>query len=91
MTTRERIEAALRQRLRPRHLVIDDDSARHAGHAGASGGGGHFDLLIVSELFEGLTLIEQHRLVHEALADLIGREIHALALKTIPPSGWTGP
>jgi BolA protein len=86
--TRERIEAILTQRFRPRHLEIVDESAGHAGHAGAASGGGHYRVLVVSEAFEGLPLVEQHRLVHAALGDLIGREIHALALRTIPPSRW---
>jgi BolA protein len=85
---RERIEAILKQRLRPAHLEVRDDSARHAGHAGAAAGGGHFEVLVVSEAFEGLSALEQHRLVYEALEGLLGREVHALALRTIPPSRW---
>jgi BolA protein len=88
--TLRRIERMLRDRFRPLHLELRDDSPRHAGHAGAASGGGHFDLLIVAAAFEGLSVLEQHRLVNEALRDLIGREIHALGLKTIPPSRWTG-
>ena len=84
-----RIEAILKERFRPVHLSIRDDSAQHAGHAGAAGGGGHYEVLIVSLAFEGLPLLEQHRLVNEALGSLLGREIHALALKTIPPSRWS--
>jgi BolA family transcriptional regulator, general stress-responsive regulator len=88
--TGDRIETILRERLQPRHLEVRDDSARHAGHAGAASGGGHFDVLIVSEAFEGLSILQQHRLVNEALGDLLGSEIHALALRTVPASSWTG-
>jgi BolA protein len=83
---RERIEAILRGRFQPARLEIRDDSAAHAGHAGAASGGGHYDVLIVSAEFEGKSLLDRHRLVHDALRDLIGREIHALALKTRAPS-----
>lgn len=81
-----RIEAILRGRFRPARLEIRDDSAAHAGHAGAASGGGHYDILIVAAEFEGKSLLDRHRLVHEALRDLIGREIHAIALKTRAPS-----
>lgn len=86
---RERIEAILNQHFRPVRLEIVDDGARHAGHAGAAAGGGHYRVLIVSEVFEGLSLLEQHRLVYEVLRDLIGGEVHALGLRTIPPSRFT--
>jgi BolA protein len=88
MSTPERIESILRDRFRPIHLELIDDSSRHAGHSGATSGGGHYAVLIVSDAFEGQTLIEQHRMVNDALRDLIGGEIHALSLKTIPPSRW---
>ena len=84
----ESIEAMLKASLRPVHLEVRDDSARHAGHAGAASGGGHYAVTVVSAAFEGKTLLEQHRMVHEALRDLLKREIHALALKTIPVSEW---
>ena len=83
---RARIEAILLDRFHPKRLEIRDDSAKHAGHAGAAAGGGHFDILIVSAEFEGKSLLDRHRLVNEALRDLIGREIHALGLKTLAPS-----
>ncbi len=83
---RARIEAILKRRFLPARLEIRDDSARHAGHPGAAGGGGHFDILIVSAEFEGKPLLDRHRLVHEALKELIGREIHALGLRTAAPS-----
>ncbi len=87
--TRQRIERILRERFRPLHLELRDDSPGHAGHAGAASGGGHYEVVIVAAAFEGRTALEQHRLVNEALRDLIGREIHALGLKTVPPSRWT--
>ena len=83
---REQIEAILRGRFQPVHLEIHDDSARHAGHAGAASGGGHFEVLIVSAEFEGKPLLDRHRMVNEALRDMMGREIHALGLKTLTPS-----
>ena len=86
--TRDRLELILRERFRPAHLEIRDDSARHAGHAGAASGGGHFEVVIVSAAFEGRTLIDRHRMVNEALRDLIGGAIHALTLKTVAPSEW---
>ena len=82
---RERIEAILRRRFQPVRLEIRDTSDRHAGHAGATGGGGHFEVVIASSLFEGLPLLERHRMVNDALRDLIGREIHALGLRTLAP------
>ena len=81
-----RIEAILRERFRPTRFELVDDSARHTGHAGATSGGGHYRVRIVSEAFEGQTRLEQHRMVNEALADLFGPTIHALALETRAPS-----
>lgn len=85
-----RIESALRDRLRPVHFELHDESAQHVGHVGARSGGGHFRIVIVSECFEGKSRIEQHRLVHDALRGLFGPVIHALALNTCAPSAWTG-
>jgi len=90
MSTRDRIEAILTERFIPVHLEIVDDSARHAGHAGAASGGGHFQVTIVAAAFEGLSILDQHRAVNAALGELIGREIHALGLKTAAPSAWRG-
>ena len=84
-TVRERIEAILRERFAPLRLEIRDDSARHAGHAGAAAGGGHFEVTIVSATFEGKPLLDRHRMVNDALRDMIGREIHALGLRTLAP------
>lgn len=83
-----RVQDILRRRFAPLHLEVRNESARHAGHPGAASGGGHYEVVVVSAAFEGKTLLEQHRMVNEALGDLFGREIHALALKTIPASRW---
>ena len=85
MTTGERIEARLRESLSPTHLEIVDDSAKHAGHAGAAAGGGHFSCVIVADAFRGLSPVERHRKVYAALADLMKQEVHALALETVTP------
>ena len=71
--------------LGPVELSIEDDSARHAGHVGAASGGGHYNLCLVSARFEGKSRIERHRLVYDALADLMQREIHALAMVLLAP------
>ncbi len=86
--TRARLETLLRDRFRPAHLEIRDDSVRHAGHAGATSGGGHFEVVIVAAAFEGRELLERHRMVHEALGDLVGGSVHALGLRTVAPSEW---
>jgi BolA protein len=80
----ERIRAVLQERLQPLRLEIRDDSAAHAGHAGA-GGMGHFQVRVVSQAFSGKSLVERHRMVHDALAALLRTDIHALALVTKSP------
>jgi BolA protein len=79
------IEERLRAALAPEDLQILDDSAAHAGHAGARSGGGHFNVVIVSSSFAGKTLLDRHRMVHAALEDLMSREIHALSIKALTP------
>lgn len=86
--TADRILSILGERLDPLHLELVDDSAKHAGHPGATSGGGHYRVLVVSARFEGCSRLEQHRLVNEALEDLIGNEIHALGIETLTPSRW---
>jgi BolA protein len=80
--------AAIRQRLAaldPELLELHDESAEHIGHAGARDGGGHYRLLIVADRFRGLTSVARHRLVYQALADLMQRRIHALAITAYTP------
>lgn len=78
------IEQRLRAALSPELLEIRDDSAAHAGHAGARDGG-HFTVRIVAAAFTGKTLLQRHRLVNAALADLMHRDIHALSIKANAP------
>lgn len=73
------------QVLQPLLCEIIDDSALHAGHAGAASGGGHFRLRIASAEFSGLNRINRHRLVYDALGELMQREIHALSIEAYAP------
>jgi len=84
------LEGRLRQGLSPVHCDVVDESAAHASHAGAAGGGGHFRVLVVSAAFEGQGRVERHRLVYDLLRDLMPGAIHALALRTLAPSEWNG-
>ncbi len=80
------IEQQLRAALAPQRLEIVDDSAKHAGHAGArESGGGHYNVTIVSAAFAGKNLIERHRLVYGALGELMHKDIHALSLQALSP------
>ncbi len=84
----ERIERLLRERLRPEHLQVQDESERHRGHTGAASGGGHFRVTIVAGCFAGRSRLERHRLLHEVLEDELKAEIHALALRVFTPEEW---
>ncbi|MEP1963766.1 BolA family protein [Tateyamaria sp.] len=81
MSVRQEIEESLKAAFDPSHIVVVDDSASHAGHAGAPAAGeSHFNVVLRSTEFEGKNRVSRHRAVHAALGpDLIGR-IHALAL-----------
>ncbi|MBL1320439.1 MAG: BolA family transcriptional regulator [Methylophaga sp.] len=71
--------------LEPSYLDIKDDSALHAGHAGNTGGG-HYTVTIVSDAFDGLAIINRHRLVYDAASTLLEKEIHALSINAKVPS-----
>jgi BolA protein len=71
--------------LAPEALEVFDDSRDHVGHAGAKDGGGHYQLVIVSRQFAGKNAIARHRLVYEALSDLMPKRIHALAIRAYAP------
>ena len=88
MDLRGTIVDRLTRRFAPVHLEVLDESARHAGHAGASSGGGHVQVLIVAAEFEGMTLLDRHRAVNDALRDLIGGALHAIGLSARAPSEW---
>ena len=84
--------ALMRERLTvlaPDALEIFDESGEHAGHEGARAGGGHYRLLIVSNRFVGQSPLERHRLVYDAVADLMHRRIHALAITAYTPDEMT--
>lgn len=85
-TRLERIRARLTETLAPEQLELGDDSALHAGHAGAASGGGHYRVRIVSGRFEGLKLVMRHRLVYDSVHDMMHAEIHALAITALAPS-----
>jgi len=72
------------------HVEVVDESHRHAGHAGARGGGGHYEVTVVTAAFEGLPPLARHRLVYRALADEMSGAIHALSLRTFTPAEWPG-
>jgi BolA protein len=83
------VEAAMRSRLQalaPEKLELHDESAQHAGHAGSRpSGGSHWRLTIVSEAFRGRNAVARHRMVYEALGDLMKRDIHALKIEASAP------
>lgn len=81
------LEARLRARFTPSYLHLEDDSAAHAGHAGA-GGGSHFSVTIVAEAFKGQTRVARHRLVYDALADAMRTHVHALAIAAHTPEEY---
>jgi BolA protein len=80
----ENLRAALQAALAPTLLEIRDDSAKHAGHAGAREGG-HFHVTIAAPGFAGRGAVERHRMVYAAAAELMGRDIHALSIDARDP------
>ena len=80
-----RIRALLGEALQPQWLDVADDSHKHAGHAGARGGQGHFGVDIVSEAFAGKLPLARHRLVYAALGEMMQTDIHALAIRARTP------
>ena len=83
--TASALEARLRERLLPSQLQVIDESADHAGHVGANGTGfgTHFRVRIATPNFEGLSRVQRHRLVYDALQDYIDAGLHALAIETL--------
>lgn len=81
----EMIRSRLTAALNPTELEIEDESHRHAGHAGARDGRGHFRVRIVSAAFTGKSALARHRAVYAALGDLMQTDIHALAIDARTP------
>jgi BolA family transcriptional regulator, general stress-responsive regulator len=84
-TVADQIHARLTERLQPTALKVIDESAAHAGHAGASdsGQGSHMRVCIASPMFTSLSRVQRHRLVYDALQDFIDQGLHALAIELI--------
>lgn len=80
-TIRQKLEDALK----PELIEIVDHSAAHAGHAGNKGGG-HYNVTIVSEQFEGKSLVQRHQLIYKIMGDMMKDEIHALGINALTPT-----
>ena len=81
-----RILRRLTEAFDPVELLIKDQSRLHAGHEGAKDGKGHFDLKIVSDRFAGMSRVQRHRMIYDALGNLLQTDIHALRIKALTPS-----
>ena len=83
------VEIAIRGKLaalQPLRMELRDESDQHIGHAGSRpSGGSHWQLTIVSEAFRGKSAVARHRMVYEALGDLMERDIHALRIEALAP------
>ncbi len=86
MTRQEKILARWMETLQPVECQLTDDSEAHRGHAGAAGGASHYSVRIVCQQFEGLNRISRHRLVYDAVGDMMQTEIHALNIVALSPS-----
>lgn len=90
-TRAARLEATLREEFSPLEVRVVDDSARHAGHAGARPGGEtHYSVLVVAEAFRGMNRVARSRAVHAALAAEFAGGMHALALTLKTPEEMGG-
>lgn len=85
MDRTEMIRTRLTEALLPESLEVVDRSHEHAGHEGAKGGGGHFDVTIVADVFDGMNSVARHRAIYDALGDAMRAEIHALSIKAYTP------
>ena len=87
--TSEQIKQLLNDAFNPELIEILDNSAAHAGHAGAKSGGGHYHVTIVAEAFEEKSLVQRHQLIYKALGDMMKQQIHALGINALSPSEET--
>jgi BolA protein len=91
MSVAERIGEKLKRAFDPAYLAIENESARHAGHAAMKSanpailGESHFRVIIISSAFEGKSRVDRHRLVNEILAEELSAHIHALAIRAMTP------
>ncbi|MDT0617255.1 BolA family protein [Salinisphaera sp. P385] len=81
----QRIREALIAELAPDEIDVLDESHKHIGHAGARSGLGHFAVVIRSARFAGHSLLERHRLVYDALGDMMRTDIHAVSIRALAP------
>lgn len=79
------IRTRLEQRFAPLEIEVQDDSAAHAGHAGARDGRGHFSVRIVAPAFAGHGRLERHRMIYAALGEMMQQDIHALSISAQSP------
>jgi BolA protein len=86
MHTRDLLLDKLTQALAPVEIDVIDDSAKHRGHAGAAGGGGHFQVRVVAAAFEGKSLVARHRMIYDVLAAEMKGAVHALAIDARTPA-----
>jgi BolA family transcriptional regulator, general stress-responsive regulator len=83
----QKIRQRLNDALQPQSLEVMDEGHLHRGHEGAKDGRGHFRLKIVSPLFAGKSMVQRHRLVYQAMGELMQTDIHALAIDAAAPDG----
>ncbi len=76
-----KIESLLTAAFSPDELLVKDQSHLHAGHAGAKDGRGHFEVVIVADAFADCSRIKSHRLIYDALGQLMTTDIHALSIR----------
>ena len=74
------IESRLVTAFSPETIHVEDESHLHRGHEGAKDGRGHFKIMVISDAFKGLSLIARHRLVYQALGEMMQTDIHALSM-----------
>ncbi len=90
MSRVEQIRSALQAAFHPDLLEVEDDSHRHAGHAGARDGRGHFNVTVVSAAFAGKGPLARHRAVYAAVGEMMQTDIHALSIKALTPAEAAG-
>jgi BolA protein len=81
----DRIRDRLQAALNPTRLDVVDDSHRHEGHPGVRDGRGHFTVVIVAAAFAGMSKLERHRAVYDAVQDLMATDIHAMSIHAFAP------